>query len=183
MRTLACCALAALCSGAACAADAPEGTEAVAILRPVTYAIEAPAPDWIRQECKLEPKVLEDLHEALADRRLGGAIVDTPGAGLTLQVTIERVIGQRGGDFSGPKTLTLGVSLLRSGQVVRTTSETSANRSINPLAGSCAALERASSKVSDLVVNWLLPGRRTGVGAIALSHPAPPASAASTARD
>jgi len=180
MRKLACCALVASCSGAVFAADAPPGTESVSVLKPVTYGIEAPAPDWIRQDCHLEPQVLEDLHQALADRGLGGAIVDAPGEGLALKVTIERVIGKHGGGWSGPKTLTLGIALLRSGNVIRTTSETIATKSLNPLAGTCGDLERASSKASDLVVNWLLPGRRTGVGAIALSAPA---SAASSPRE
>ncbi|MFL6677922.1 MAG: hypothetical protein ACJ8IK_06240 [Burkholderiaceae bacterium] len=177
MRKSAYCALALLYSGIAFAADAPPGTESVSVLRPVTFSVEAPAPEWIRQECQLEQHVLDDLHEALADRGLGGAILESPGEGLALKVTIERVVGQRGGGWSGPKTLSLGIALLRGGKVMRTTSQTSATKSLNPMADTCASFERASSKVSDLVVGWLLPGRRTGVGAIALSHAAPAASA------
>ena len=180
MKKIACCALAALCSGVVLGAGAPPGTESVSVLEPVTYSVDAVAPDWIRQGCHLEPRVLADLHEALADKGLGGAVVGSPADGLALRVTIERVIGQHGGGWSGPKTLTLGIALLRSGNVVRTTSQTIATMSLNPLAGTCSDLERASSKVSDLVVNWLLPGRRTGVGAIALSKPA---SAASSTRE
>jgi hypothetical protein len=178
MRKLACCALAALCSGAVLGADAPPGAESVSVLEPVTYSAEAVAPDWIRQECHLEKVVLSDLHDALADRGLGGVVVESAGEGLALRVTIERVIGQRGGHWSGPKTLTLGVALLRSGHVARTSSQSISTDSLNPLAGTCTSLERASSKVSDLVVRWLLPGKRTGVGAIALSAPASGASAA-----
>lgn len=177
MKKLACCAMTALCSAIAWGANAPAGTESVSVLKPVTYSAEASGPDRIRQECHLEQQVLADLHEALADKGLGGAVVESAGDGLALKVTIELVIGQRGGGWSGPKTLTLGISLLRSGNVVRTTSQSIATRSLNPLAGTCASFERASSKVSDLVVAWLLPGRRTGVGAIALSQPASAASA------
>ena len=180
MRKLACGALAALCSGIALSAEAPGGAGPVSVLEPVTYSVEALAPDWIRQECHLEQQVLADLHEALADKGLGGAVVESAGEGLALRVTIERVIGQRGGHWSGPKTLTLGVALLHSGQVARTTSQSISTDSLNPLAGTCASLDRASSKVSDLVVRWLLPGKRSGAGAIALSAPA---SAASAARD
>ena len=180
MIKLACGALAALCSGIALGAEAPAGTEPVSVLEPVTYAVEAPVPDWIRQECHLEQQVLADLHEALEDKGLGGAVVESAGGGLALRVTIERVVGQRGGHWSGPKTLTLGIALLKSGQVARTTSQSISTDSLNPLAGTCTSLDRASSKVSDLVVRWLLPGKRTGAGAIAL---AASASAASAARD
>jgi len=180
MNKLACVALAALCSGMAQGAELPAATELVSVLKPVTYSVEAPGPDWIRRECHLEQVVLAHLHEALADKGLGGAVIESAGEGLALKVTIERVIGQRGGGWSGPKTLTLGISLLRSGQVMRTTSQSIAAKSLNPMAGTCASFERASSKVSDQVVNWLLPGRRTGVGALALSNPA---SAASSPRE
>jgi hypothetical protein len=184
MNKLACGALAALCTGIVLGAEAPAGTESVAVLKPVTYSVEATVPEWIRLECHLEQQVLDDLHEALADKELGGTVVESAGEGLALRVTIERVIGQRGGHWSGPKTLTLGVALLRSGQVARTTSQSVSADSLNPLAGTCTSLERASSKVSNLVVRWLLPGKRTGAGAIALSAPAPAsASAASAARD
>lgn len=182
MSRLACGALAALCSGVALGAEAPAGAGPVSLIKPVTYAAEAPVPDWIRRDCHLQEQVLDDLQEALMDKGLGGAVVDAAGQGLALRVTIERVVGQRGGGWSGPKTLTLGIALLQSGQVARTTSQTISTDSLNPLAGTCASLERASSKVSDRVVRWLLPGKRMGAGAIALAASAS-AMAASAPRD
>src|SRR4051812_47638576 len=100
--------------GCACAFGAEYAIvpEPVAVLEPATYSSEATAPDWIRQECHLERQVVDDLHAALAEAGLGGALVQSAGDGLAVRLTIERVIGKRGGGWSGPKTLTLGVALL-----------------------------------------------------------------------
>jgi hypothetical protein len=163
-------ALAAMCSALALGAETPPAPERVSILAPVTYAVEAPVPERVRQECQIERQVVDALHETLAEKGMGGAVVASAGDGLVLKVTIERVIGQGGGGWSGPKTLTLGVALLRAGSVERTTSQSYATRSLNPLAGSCASYERAASKVSELIARWLKAPTRASASAV------PPAS-------
>lgn len=165
-------ALAAICSAPAFGANVPATAEPVSILSPAAYASEAPAPDWIRQECHLEQRVVDDLHATLENRGMGGAVVERAGDGLVLKLTIERVIGQRGGGWSGPKTLTLGVALLRAGIVERTTSQSIAAKSINPLAGTCASFERASSKLSGLIARWVQPDKPSGNAAASAPRPA-----------
>lgn len=172
MKKLMPCALAAICSAPAFGATVPVTAEPVSILSPASYSSEAPAPDWIRQECHLERQVVDDLHATLETKGMGGAIVERAGDGLVLKLTIERVIGQHGGGWSGPKTLTLGVTLLRAGLVERTTSQSVATKSINPLAGTCASFERASSKLSELIARWVQPDKHSGNAAASAPRPA-----------
>jgi hypothetical protein len=98
-------------SGAAWAADAPVVPEAVSVLTPIAYSSEAPVPPWIRDECKLEQQVAHDIGAALASHGLGGAATTSAASGNVLKLTIERVVGQRGGGWSGAKTLSLSVQL------------------------------------------------------------------------
>ncbi len=172
MKQLVSFALAAMCSGVSLGAESPTAVEPVSILAPVTYSIDAPAPERIRRDCNIERQVLDALHESLADKGMGGSVVASAGDGPVLKVTIERVIGQGGGGWSGPKTLTLGVALLRAGVVERTTSQSYATRSLNPLAGTCASFERASSKVSELIARWLRAPTRSAASAPAHALPA-----------
>jgi hypothetical protein len=158
------CAIAALAaSSAAWAADAPVVPEAVSVLTPIAYSSEAVAPSWIRDECKLEQQVAHDIGAALARQRLGGTATTSAARGNVLKLTIERVVGQRGGGWSGPKTLSLSVQLMRDGQVVGMSDETLADKSRNPLAGTCASFEVVSEKLSKRIVKWLTterPGQR-----------------------
>ena len=169
----------AMFAGLAMGAEAPAAAEPVSILAPVTYAVEAPVPERVRQECHIESQVLDDLHETLAGKGMGGTVVASAGDGLVLKVTIERVIGQPGGGWSGQKSLTLGIALLRAGSVERTTSLSYATKSLNPLARTCASFERASSKLSEVVAKWLASDRLASKTAGAKPSPAPAASTSS----
>ena len=154
MNRIAWLALAAVMSRAVFAADMPAAAEPIAVLVPVAYAVRAVVPVNVKAECHIENKVADDLAQALASDGLGG-VATTSTSGRVLQATIERVIAQPGGGWSGPKTLSLTVQLLQDGQVVRTLHPSVTTKSLNPLSRTCASIDRASEKSSAQVVKWI----------------------------
>jgi hypothetical protein len=150
---------AAVCCGSAWAGEMPAAPTPVLVqlLAPISYSSAAPAPAWIKEDCHVERLLELALSKALADRSLGGATTTTRAQGAVLEVTIERVIGQAGGGWSGDKTVSIHLSLLQDGQLQRSTDQTVATKSLNPLAGTCASFERAADKMGGLAVRWLAP--------------------------
>ncbi len=145
----------AVVSHAAFATEVLAGADPVAVLEPVTYGAGATVPVDVKADCHVEDKVASDLGAALASQGLGGAATPST-SGLVLRATIERVIAQPGGGWSGPKTVSLSVELLKDGQVLRTTRQSFATKALNPFSKTCASIDRASEKLSVLIARWIV---------------------------
>lgn len=175
MKWFALAASAAVGCGSAWASDAAAELDPVLLLTPIGYSSAAPAPAWIKEDCHVERLLEAALGKALADKHLGGAATTARVQGQVLEVTIERVIGQAGGGWSGDKTVSIHLSLLQDGQLRRSTDQTVATRSLNPLAGTCASFERAAGKLGDLTARWVAPApsprAKTGTPQPAASAP------------
>ena len=130
-------------------------TRPVALLTPIEFADHATAMDWIKSECTL-PKLVEEL--IVADFRktgLGGDITSSLASGYVVKVVIERANAQKGGGWSGPKTLSVSAKLYGDGVLLRSTESSGEAKSMNMFAGSCASLEKAGRKATPHIAEWL----------------------------
>lgn len=130
---------------AVCASAHADG---VTLVTPVTYAAEAPVVTKVRQECQLENRLATDINAALAN-------TTTPN-GEAVRVTILDVMGVGGGAWSGPKSISLRVELMKDGKVERSTrlTRTTGGGAFGGFKGTCAILERDSAVLGKDVARW-----------------------------
>ena len=130
------------------AASASAHADGVTLAAPVTYAAEASVVTKVRQECQLENRLATDINAALAN-------TTTP-AGEALRVTILDVMGVGGGAWSGPKSISLRVELMKDGKVERSTrlTRTTGGGAFGGFKGTCAMLERDSATLGKDVARW-----------------------------
>ena len=154
MRLLA---LTALLAGAmsAHADQAIAPTRPVAVLSPIEFADHATAMEWIKSECGLQNAVAQDISETLQHDGVGGEPTTSLASGYVLKVVIDRAYGQKGGNWSGTKALSLGLQLFADGVLQRSTEVTAEGRSFNVFAGSCTSLEKVSRQAGQRVSAWL----------------------------
>ena len=130
------------------AVSASAHADGVTLVAPVTYAVEASVVTKVRQECQLENRLAADINAALAN-------TTTP-AGEALRVTILDVMGVGGGAWSGPKSISLRVELMKDGKVERSTrlTRTTGGGAFGGFKGTCAILERDSATLGKDVARW-----------------------------
>jgi hypothetical protein len=137
------------------AAQAIPPTRPVGVLSPVVFAEHATSKDWVKSECDLEKIVENDVSGILRNDGVGGDTTASLASGYVLKVVIERANAQKGGGWSGPKTLSLSAQLFSEGVLQRSTEVSIEAKSWNMLAGSCASLQKASGKASLRISEWL----------------------------
>jgi hypothetical protein len=130
-------------------------TRPVAVLAPIGFAERATAMEWIKGECDLPRTVEHDLVEVFRDTGVGGETTTSLASGYVVKVVIERANGQKGGHFSGPKTLSLSATLYGDGVLLRSTEVSVETRSLNLFAGSCTSFQKASGGAAAHVSEWL----------------------------
>ena len=130
-------------------------TRPVAVLLPIEFADHATAMEWIKSECGLPKAVERDIGEALHHDGVGGDPTSSLASGYVLKVVIDRAYGQKGGNWSGTKGMSLGLQLFADGVPQRSFEVTAEGRSANPFAGSCTSLEKVSRSASRRVSDWL----------------------------
>ncbi len=135
--------------------DVTPPTRPIALLTPVGFADHATAMAWIKSECDLPKTVEDDLVEVFRKTGLGGETTPSLARGYVVKVVIERANAQKGGDWSGGKTLSLSAQLYRDGVPLRSTEVSAEAKSWNLFAGSCRSLQNASGKTAPHVSEWL----------------------------
>ncbi len=120
------------------------------LLSPVAYASESSVVPKVREACKVEERLAQDVGAAL-----GGSTEQATGE--VVRVSILDVMGVGGGAWSGPKAISIKVELLRDGQVVRSTrlTRTTSGGAFGGFKGTCSMLERDSSVLGKDVAKWV----------------------------
>lgn len=132
---------------AACAAAHADG---VKLLTPVSYAAESSVVPKVREACKIEARLTEDIGSQLA------GTTDQP-QGEVVRVAIVDVMGVGGGAWSGPKAISLRVDLMKDGKVQRSThlTRTTNGGAFGGFKGTCSMLERDSTVLGKDVAKWV----------------------------
>lgn len=157
--------------------DAVPPTRPVALLASVEFAEHATAMDWVKDECELQKTVAADVGESLRRDGVGGDTTASLASGYVLKVVIERANAQKGGQWSGPKVLSLSAHLYGDGVLLRSTGVSSEARTMNLFAGSCSILRKASANASRHISEWLRNVDLAKADHLGASAPATPASA------
>jgi hypothetical protein len=155
VRQLLLAALAGFAQTAHAVRDAVPPTRPVALLAAVEFADHATAMDWIKDECDLQKTVLADVGESLRRDGVGGDTTTALASGYVLKVSIERANAQKGGVWSGPKTLSLSAQLFGDGVLLRSTEVSYEAKSLNFFGGSCPMLRKAAGVDSRHISEWL----------------------------
>ena len=139
---------------AACAAAHAEG---VKLLTPVSYAAESAVVPKVREACKLELRLAEDVGS-----QLSGTTDSTQGD--VVRVSIVDVMGVGGGGWTGPKAVSIRVDLLKDGQVARSThlTRTTTGGAFGGFMGTCSMLERDTKVLGKDVASWVASGSDGG---------------------
>jgi len=140
---------------AACAAaHAADGAK---LLIPVSYAAESSVVPKVREACKLEQRLAEDVGSQLA-----GTTDSTQGD--VVRVSIVDVMGVGGGGWTGPKAVSIRVDLLKDGQVARSThlTRTTTGGAFGGFMGTCSMLERDTKVLGKDVASWVASGSDGG---------------------
>jgi hypothetical protein len=132
-------------------ADASE----VRLFTPVTYEAGADVPDAVKDECRVDYKLQEQLATAL---RKYNKVLDTTDTldGQVLRVTITQVHANPGAAFTGPKSISARAELIDNGKVVNSTLLHSGALSIPMISfkSTCSILDKATLKMAKRVAAW-----------------------------
>jgi len=139
---------------AACAAAHADG---VKLLTPVSYTSESSVVPKVREACKLEERLTEDVGSQLA-----GTTDSTQGD--VVRVSIVDVMGVGGGGWTGPKAVSIRVELLKDGKVARSThlTRTTTGGAFGGFKGTCSMLERDTKVLGKDVASWVAAGTDGG---------------------
>jgi hypothetical protein len=140
---------------AACAAA--HAADGVKLLTPVSYASDSAVVPKVREACKLEQRLAEDVGSQLA-----GTTETTQGD--VVRVSIVDVMGVGGGGWTGPKAVSIRVDLLKDGQVARSThlTRTTTGGAFGGFMGTCSMLERDTKVLGKDVASWVASGADGG---------------------
>ena len=132
------------------AASAAAHADGVKLLTPVSYAAESSVVPKVREACKLEERLTEDVGSQLA-----GTTDSTQGD--VVRVSIVDVMGVGGGGWTGPKAISIRVELLKDGKLERSThlTRTTSGGAFGGFKGTCSMLERDSSVLGKDVAKWV----------------------------
>lgn len=145
MRLLFLCLLAAACMATAQAAS-------LGVL-PVTIDAASQMPDAVRDQCRLDYQLQNDLVTALQRYDSNVTTTTDAGKGAALRVTITYVLGVGGGSWTGPKVLAVKAEYLNDGKV-DFTAKMRRRSGMGGLRGTCTLLDGASRGLARNLAKW-----------------------------
>lgn len=137
-----------LCAGAVSA-----HASGVALLTPVTIDPASQMPDAVRQECRLDYQLQNDILAAMQHYDKQAATTTDASKGQVLRVTISYVLGVGGGAWTGPKVLAVRTEYLNDGKV-DFTAKMHRRSSMGVFRGTCALLDGASKGLGKYIARW-----------------------------
>lgn len=126
----------------------------VALLAPVTIDPDSKMPDAVRQECRLDYQLQNDILSAMQHYDRQATTTTDAGAGQVLKVTITYVLGVGGGAWTGPKVLAVKTEYLNDGKVEYTAKMHRRSSLGGVFRGTCALLDGASKGLGKYIAKW-----------------------------
>ncbi len=134
----------------------PAHAEDIKLFTPVTYEAGADVPDAVKDECRADYKLQEEVAAAL--RSNGHNLLDTTDKleGKVVRVTILKVHANPGAAFTGPKSISARVELIDDGKLVGSTIVEGGAYSVPMLSfkSTCSILDKATRKMAKRAAAW-----------------------------
>jgi hypothetical protein len=132
------------------------GAAEVRLFTPVTYEAGVDVPDAVKDACRVDYRLQEQV--AMALKRYN-KVLDTTDTleGQVLRMTITQVHANSGAAFTGPKSLSARAELVDNGKVVNSTLLHSAAFSIPMMSfkSTCTILDKATLKIAKAAAAWV----------------------------
>src|SRR3954464_11095091 len=131
------------------------GAQTLSVPAKVSYDKGVHVPDAVRAECGLETKIPEYVKSSAPGQVTKGA-QGGKGGGKSLDMKITGLLATGGGNFSGPKSVTVS-GTLREGGKVKGTFTAMRHSSGGPFGGggTCAILDRCAKAIGKDIGAWL----------------------------
>lgn len=122
-------------------------------LMPVTIDPASQIPDAVREECRIDYQLQNDILAALQHYDPAAAATTDADKGDALRVTITYVLGIGGGSWTGPKAIAVKAEYLTDGKVAFTT-KMRRRSGIGGFRGTCTLLDGASRGLAKKLAKW-----------------------------
>lgn len=126
----------------------------IALLAPVTIDPDSKMPDAVRQECRLDYQLQNDVLAAMQHYDHQATTTTDPNAGQVLKVTITYVLGVGGGAWTGPKVLAVKTEYLNDGKVEYVAKMHRRSSLGGVFRGTCSLLNGASKGLGKYIAKW-----------------------------
>ncbi|MFL6677923.1 MAG: hypothetical protein ACJ8IK_06245 [Burkholderiaceae bacterium] len=135
-------------------AFAATGHAASIAVLPVTIDPDSKMPDAVRQECRLDYELQNNILTALQRYDSDAALTTDASKGQALKVTISYVLGVGGGAWTGPKVLAVKAEFLKDGKVAFATKMHRRSSLGAMFRGTCTLLDGASKGLGAKIAKW-----------------------------
>jgi hypothetical protein len=125
----------------------------IAVL-PVTIDPASKMPDSVREECRLDYQLQNNILTALQRYDNNAAAAADASKGPALKVTITYVLGVGGGAWTGPKVLAIKAEFLEDGKVAFATKMHRRSSLGSIFRGTCTLLDGASKGLGARIAKW-----------------------------
>ncbi len=136
----------------ACAWTASAQAAGVALL-PVTIDPASQMPEDVREQCRLDYQLQNDILAGLQHYDSAAATTTDASKGEALRVTITYVLGIGGGSWTGPKVIAVKMEYLNDGKV-EFTAKMRRRSGFGGFHGTCALLDGASKGLGRNIAKW-----------------------------
>src|SRR4051812_4381312 len=131
------------------------GAQTLSVPAKVSYDKGVHVPDAVRAECGLETKIPEYVKSSAPGQVTKGA-QGGKGGGKSLDMKITGLLATGGGNFSGPKSVTVTGTLREGGKITGTfVARRNASAGAFGGGGTCAMLDRCAKAIGKDVGEWL----------------------------